>query len=138
MINVRDQWEPAATLGIAFGAATALTCLLAATGGTRRLEADLVMYAALAALMSLTAQWWTALAVAAMLWLFYDGFLVGRHGVLTWHGTADLKRIAVIAAAAVGALVIRKAVGFTARILPQDLEALRRADQTQRSRLPGD
>lgn len=35
----------------------------------------------------------SALAVAALAFLFEDGFLYGTHGVLTWHGSDDVVRL---------------------------------------------
>jgi hypothetical protein len=44
--------------------------------------------------------------VASLAYLLVIGFLVNRYGVLSWHGTSDIYRSAVIAAAAGAGLVV--------------------------------
>jgi hypothetical protein len=44
-----------------------------------------------------------ALLVSGGAWLFYDGFVVGAFGELSWHGPADLGRAAVLLLSAVAA-----------------------------------
>jgi hypothetical protein len=68
-------------------------------------DADLAAYVALAALVALAARWWAAMASGVVLWMFYDGFLVGRHAVLTWHGSIDAWRLAFILAGAASGLL---------------------------------
>jgi hypothetical protein len=41
-------------------------------------------------------------------WLFYAGFLVGRHGVVHWHGSLDGWRMVMIAAAGLGAAFVAR------------------------------
>lgn len=110
--------EPTATLALAFAVGLVGTVLLAATGVTRHADADLVAYVALAAGLGLGARWWAAPAGALILWLFYDGFLIGRHGDLAWHGAMDGWRLGVIAAGAIGGLLVGRVSRFTARAVP--------------------
>ncbi|MEY9913479.1 type IV secretory pathway TrbD component [Catenulispora sp. MAP12-49] len=103
---------PAVTLARAFVAAMAVTILLAATGGTRHVDADLIAYGVLAAVLGFGARWWTAGAGALILWLYYDGFLVGRHGELVWQGNIDAWRLGVITACAAGGLLVGRVCRF--------------------------
>jgi hypothetical protein len=79
----------------------AVTLALAATGGTRHLSFDLAAFAVLAAVIG----WWSrpvgAGCAAVIGWLFYDGFLVGRHAELRLHGMADVWRVGLVVAVAV-------------------------------------
>ena len=36
--------------------------------------------------------------------MFDNGFIAGRHAVLSWHGTADARRLAILLAAAAAML----------------------------------
>jgi hypothetical protein len=111
-----DQgWDPAATLLVAFGAAIVATSVLVAIGGTRWADTDIVVYVILAGLISLTARWWAGSIAAVMLWCFYDGFLVGRHGVISWHGRTDAWRLSIIVAGAVVGWLVHRAVRTTAQ-----------------------
>ena len=127
-MKVDNEVEPAATLGVAFCAAILLTSVLAATGGTRMVGTDLVLYTILAGTSALTARWWVAITTAVMVWFFFDGFLAGRHGDIAWHGAVDLWRFGVILAAALGGWLVQRVVRITARLLPRALEALRMAN----------
>jgi hypothetical protein len=103
-----DRWDVSISLGLAFCGSIAVTCVLAATGGTRRLSVDLIAYAALAAAVSVRTRALPIPAVAVIAWLFYAGFLVGRHGEISWHGSIDVWRVAVIVGAAYcGAMIGR-------------------------------
>lgn len=119
MIHPETVRDPAGTLALAFAAGAVATTLLAATGGTRHPGADLVAYVLPAGALGLGARWWAAPAAAVVLWLFYDGFLVGRHGVLTWHGTIDGWRLGLIVAGALGGLLIGRVSRFTAAPAPR-------------------
>lgn len=50
---------------------------------------------------------WSGLASAALGWLFVDGFILGRHAHLAWHGVADLTRVLLLLAVAVVVAVLR-------------------------------
>lgn len=109
---VYDSREPAVTLGLAFVGGIVATTLLTATGGTHHVNADLPFYVALAALVALTARWWAMGAGAVVLWLFYDGFLVGRHAVIVWHGGPDAWRLALILAGGIAGLTVGRTARF--------------------------
>lgn len=49
----------------------------------------------------------TAMAVAAVAWLFFNGFYENRFGELDWHGAADLRVVLVLLAAAAGGSLLR-------------------------------
>jgi hypothetical protein len=105
-VRVETRLDAAMSMLAAFGGAVVLTCLLAATGGTHRLGPDLAAFAVLAALTAVTSRWWAVFAIAGIDWLFYAGFLVGRHGEIAWHGTIDGWRIAMILAAGCGGALV--------------------------------
>lgn len=118
MMYLEASREPVLTLLLAVGAGVAVTTLLAATGGTRHSDADLVAYVGLAVVIGLGARWWAAVSGALILWLFYDGFLVGRHGALAWHGSPDGWRLGIMAAGALGGLLIGRVSRFAAVTAP--------------------
>jgi len=42
-----------------------------------------------------------ALAAPAMGWLFYSGFISGRHAGLVWPGAVDVERLGILSGAAI-------------------------------------
>jgi hypothetical protein len=105
---VREPAGIATSLMAAIASAAVLTLVLAATGGTHRPGPDLVAYAALAALTGTLARA-TAVPLACIVyWLFYAGFLIGRHANVQWHGSIDGWRLAMIAAAGLGAAFVAR------------------------------
>jgi len=64
-------------------------------------------------------------AVAAVVCaaLFGDGFVIDRLGVLAWHGTVDIERLAGLLAAALIGIGIRATVAFLARPEPEPISA---------------
>jgi hypothetical protein len=111
---MRDRGAPATTLGGAYLAAPVVTAVLAATSGTHHLGADLAVYVVLAGLLAWRARWWVGLASAALLWLFYDGFLVGQHATLVWSGARDAWSAGLILAGAVAGLLVVRVMEFSA------------------------
>lgn len=97
--------DPGVALAAGFGGCVALTALLAALGGSRAPGADFLAYAVLTALLAWLAGPAAGLGVAALAWLFWAGFLLGRHGtVVPSLGAAEhLLALAGIALAAVAA-----------------------------------
>jgi hypothetical protein len=87
------------------------TIVLVNEGGTRHLGFDVAAFAALTAAIGWCSRPAGAASAAVIAWLFFDGFLVGRHAELSWHGTADAWRLGVLAAIAVLASVIRLIAG---------------------------
>jgi hypothetical protein len=94
---------------VAYMGAAVTTMVVVLAGGTRHTGAALIPYAVLAAVISLRAPTRATPAIAVTAWLFYDGFITGRHAHLTWHGAADARGAAIllVAAAAVGMLSAR-------------------------------
>ena len=45
-----------------------------------------------------------AAGVALIAWMFDNGFIIGRHASLSWHGTADVRRLAILLAVAAAML----------------------------------
>ncbi len=79
-------------------------------GGTRHPLAALICYLALTATISAQAALPWAVAVGATVWLFYDGFIVGRHAVLAWS-TVDGLYLAVL----IGVALLACATGYAVR-----------------------
>ncbi|GAA1959709.1 hypothetical protein GCM10009838_15070 [Catenulispora subtropica] len=111
-----SRLEPVATLSTAFIGGIVATAGLAAIGGTRHVDVDLAAYVGLAAVLGLGARWWAAPTAAFILWLFYDGFLVGRHGDLVWHGAMDGWRLGFIGAGALGGLLMGRVTRFAVAV----------------------
>lgn len=91
--GVMSEHIPAAKgLLAGYGVMAAGTCAAVLADGTQRtgLALGLLAVAAFAIATRVTAP--VALAAAAMGWLFYAGFITGRHGDLAWQGTADAQR----------------------------------------------
>ena len=77
------------------------TAAAVTAGGTRH---PLVALAVLAFALLVAASRMTlpvGLASAIMAWLFYDGFIIGRHADLAWAGVREAWWLAVLLAAAV-------------------------------------
>ncbi|WTW96877.1 hypothetical protein OG216_27510 [Streptomycetaceae bacterium NBC_01309] len=88
---------------IGFAVAVATSLIVVAAGGTRHHVAALAAYAVATAAVCAFVRLAEGVAVAGMAWLFLNGFVVHRAGELRWDGTADLVRLAVLAAAAFAA-----------------------------------
>jgi hypothetical protein len=90
------RWRlPEGLLAVYCLSAVATTAAVAA-GGTRH---PLVALAVLAsALLAATAHltFGAALAAGGIAWLFFDGFVIGRHGNLAWGGTREVWWILVL------------------------------------------
>jgi len=65
-------------------------------GGTRRPGIALGFIAAAAFAIAVRTTMPVALATGAMGWLFYAGFVTGRHAQLAWHGAADIQRAGIL------------------------------------------
>jgi hypothetical protein len=94
--------------------AAAATAVAVLAGGTRH---PLVALAVLAFALLVAARRMTlpaALASGGMAWLFYDGFIIGRHAQLAWAGARGGLWLLVLVAAAVCASV----TGLLARRRP--------------------
>jgi K+-sensing histidine kinase KdpD len=71
-----------------------------AVGGTRRPAVVLALLALTVLVLATRSTAMAALGTGAMAWLFYDGFIIGRHADLAWHGTTDLEPLALLLGAA--------------------------------------
>ncbi|MFF9869405.1 hypothetical protein ACF1G0_29065 [Streptomyces sp. NPDC013953] len=87
--------------------------LLGATGELHHPAAAFPAYCALAAAASLRASARFAPLSALLCWLFYDGFVVHQQGELTFDGSADVRRLGLLLAAA----VLGTAAGWAGRAL---------------------
>jgi uncharacterized membrane protein YfcA len=66
----------------------------------------MVAYGLLAAVVAAHTRPAAAAGVALPAWLFDDGFIIGRHAHLSWHGAADVRRLVILlAAGAVGSML---------------------------------
>jgi hypothetical protein len=112
-LPARHCWSASSGLLAAYAGSTAITAVAALAGGTRHPAAALAAYGLLAAVVAASTRPAAAAGVALIAWMFDNGFIVGRHADLTWHGAADARRLAILlAAAAAGAMLgshIRKA-----------------------------
>ena len=107
--GTRARWTGANGLlaGYCVGAAATTVAVLA--GGTRHtvLALALVIVVLLATGSQMTIP--LAAATGTMTWLFYDGFVVGKHATLNWHGPVDGWRIGACVAATLVASMLAKA-----------------------------
>jgi K+-sensing histidine kinase KdpD len=83
----------------AYAGAAVVTAVVVLATGTRHPAAALVAYGLLAAIVAAHTRSAAAPGIALVAWLFYDGFIIGRHAHLSWHGAADVKRLAILLAA---------------------------------------
>jgi len=75
-------------------------------GGTRHPATALAAYGLLAAVVAASTRPAAAAGVALIAWMFDNGFIVGRHADLSWHGAADARRLAILLAAAAAAAML--------------------------------
>jgi hypothetical protein len=102
----RHCWSASSGLLAAYAGSAAVTAVVVVAGGTRHPAAATVAYGLLAALVAAHARPAAAAGVALVAWLFDNGFIVGRHAHLAWHGAADARRLVILlAAAAIGSTV---------------------------------
>ena len=94
------KWAFSTGLLAGYCGLAAATAVAVAAGGTRRPGMALAILAVAVLLLAARAKAPTAAGVAIMAWLFYSGFVAGRHGDLAWHGTDDLWRLGVLAGSA--------------------------------------
>jgi hypothetical protein len=84
----------------------AVTAVVALTGGTRHPAAALAAYGLLTAVVAASTRPAAAAGVALIAWMFDDGFIDGRYADLSWHGTVDARRLAILLAAAAAAAML--------------------------------
>jgi hypothetical protein len=102
----RRRWRRAEGSLAGYCVAAAGTAVAVAAGGTRHPVGALAVLALAVVIaagrMTLTA----ALASGAICWLFWDGFVIGRHGDLVWHGPFVAWSLLVLGAAALSGFVL--------------------------------
>jgi hypothetical protein len=99
----RPCWPVSSGLLAAYAGSAAVTAVVALAGGTRHPAAALGAYGLLAAVVAASTRPAAAAGVALIAWMFDNGFIVGRHADLGWHGEADARRLAILLAAAAAA-----------------------------------
>lgn len=104
--GVLRPWPASTALLAAYAGAAATTIVVVLADGTRHPGAALIPYAVLAAGVSVRGPVRATPATAVIAWLFYDGFITGRHAHLAWHGAADVRRTAILLAAAGAAAML--------------------------------
>jgi hypothetical protein len=95
-------WSASSGLLAAYAGSAAVTAVVVVAGGTRHPAAAMVAYGLLAAVVAAYTRPAAAAGVALMAWLFDDGFIIGRHAHLSWHGAADVRRLVILLAACAG------------------------------------
>jgi hypothetical protein len=104
--SARHCWSASSGLLAAYAGSAAVTAVVALAGGTRHPAAALVAYGLLTAVVAASTRPTAAAGVALIAWMFDNGFIVGRHADLSWHGAADARRLAILLAAAAAAAVL--------------------------------
>jgi hypothetical protein len=102
----RHCWSASSGLLAAYAGSAAVTAVVVLAGGTRHPAAALAAYGLLAAVAAASTRPAAAAGVALIAWLFDNGFIVGRHAHLSWHGAADARRLAILLAAAAAAAML--------------------------------
>ncbi|HEY7014712.1 MAG TPA: hypothetical protein VH480_18265 [Streptosporangiaceae bacterium] len=105
-LPVRHCWSASSGLLAAYAGSAAVTAVAALAGGTRHPAAALAAYGLLAAVVAASTRPAAAAGVALIAWMFDNGFIVGRHADLSWHGAADARRLAILLAAAAAAAML--------------------------------
>jgi hypothetical protein len=102
----RRCWSASSGLLAAYAGSAAVTAVVVVAGGTRHPAAAMVAYGLLAAIVAAHTRPAAAAGVALIAWLFDNGFIIGRHAHLSWHGAADIRRLVILlAAGAVGSML---------------------------------
>jgi hypothetical protein len=106
-----------ASVGLLTGycAVAAATALAVTAGATRRPGLGLTLLAAAVLAVAVRTAAPAAAGVGALGWLFYAGFITGRHADLAWRGTASLGPLAVLEGAAAAGAAISWLRGHWAR-----------------------
>jgi hypothetical protein len=96
----RRTWPASTGLLVGFCAPAVATVAAVAVGGTHRPGIALGLMAVVACAVATRMTALVALATGAMGWLFYAGFIIGRHAQLAWHGAADAQWLGILLGAA--------------------------------------
>jgi len=90
---------------VGFCAATVVTCLAIAAGGTDHPQWTLAALAGTAAVIAAVTTTPAALSTAAVCWAMHSGFVLGRRGELVFTADAAVAAVVVAAAALLGLTV---------------------------------
>jgi hypothetical protein len=102
----RHGWPVSYGLLAGYAGAAAVTAVLVLASGTRHPAAALAVYGLLAAVVAAHTRPSAAAGVALVVWMFDNGFIIGRHAHLSWHGDADVRRLVILLAAAAAGSVL--------------------------------
>ena len=102
----RHCWPASSGLLAAYAGSAAVTAIAVLAGGTHHPATALIAYELLAAVVAARTRPAAAVGVALIAWMFHNGFIVGRHADLGWHGSADVRRLAILLAVAVVAALV--------------------------------
>jgi hypothetical protein len=83
----RCPWASGAQLLAGYCVAAIAATTAAAAGGTRHLALGLAIIAVAVGFAATRMGIATGVATGGVGWLFYSGFIVGRHAALVWHGS---------------------------------------------------
>ncbi|HYA53853.1 MAG TPA: hypothetical protein VEG33_22100 [Streptosporangiaceae bacterium] len=123
--SARHCWPASSGLLAAYVGSAAVTAVVALAGGTRHPAAALAAYGLLAAVVAASTRPAAAAGVALIAWMFDNGFIVGRHAELSWHGAADARRLAILLAAAAAAAMLGSHIRrFNQRLNPAPGQAI--------------
>jgi hypothetical protein len=131
MVELRtDPSDPRAPAGVVLCLGFTALMVIDGIGGLTDLPATFWLVGTTAAVGF--GAWWsrpvTALGLAALAFLTLDGFVVEHLGLLVWHGSSDVLRLALLVAVALGISWERN------RALEDDrLNAVRRALAAERA-----
>jgi hypothetical protein len=118
-VSARRRGRPPrpASAGLLTGycAVAATTALAVAAGAARRPGLGLALLGAAVLAVAVRTAASAAPGVGALGWLFYAGFITGRHADLAWHGTASLGPLAVLEGAAAAGVALSWLRGHLAR-----------------------
>ena len=96
----RRTWASASGLLAGYCGLAGATGIAVAVGGARRPSLALAILAVAVLLLATRAKALAAAGLGFMAWLFYAGFIAGRHGNLAWHGSDDVWWLGVLAGSA--------------------------------------
>lgn len=121
MSGRRYRVEPGAALALGFAACMALTIAVVALGGDRLPFAVFPVLAVPAVVLAWFGGPAAGLGCAALAWLFWDGFVVGREAALVvrWPDLAALGAVAAVALLAAVVGRITEASGHVQVPLPR-------------------
>jgi hypothetical protein len=102
----RYCWPASSGLLAAYAGSAAVTTVVVLAGATRHPAAAMAAYGLLTAVVAASTRPAAAAGVALIAWMFDNGFIIGRHADLSWHGAADARRLAILLTAAAAAAML--------------------------------